>query len=207
MRFINLPNLLALLIFFLGVISFSNTLIRKNAPLNIDINSGKNLEVEQNTKLERIELVIFNPNSQGPFNSGSVRNIEPINLQVPASDNRRLEVILATLREAMSSDQACQDLEVSCEAKKTLWPQSLLSPQAFVTNFVSGKPIVILNFGLSHPVEASVGQEQALLDSIRETLNRNGISSTGQITKIYILVNGKASPTFLGHIALVSVLD
>ncbi len=88
-----------------------------------------------------------------------------------------------------------------------MWPQVLLVPQAFVTSFVSGKPIVILNFGLSYPIEVSVGQEQALLDSIRETLNRNGLNAGAQITKIHILINGEANPTFLGHVALVPVLD
>ncbi len=127
MRFINLPNLLALLILFLGVVSFSGTLIRKNAPLNIAINSEEDSEVDQDTKLERIELVIFNPNSQGPFNSSTVRNIEPISLQMPASDNRRLEVILSTLREAMSLDKACQGLEEGpVKQKKPCGPKYFL---------------------------------------------------------------------------------
>ncbi len=202
--FVNLPNLVTLLFFFLSVVSFSHNLLKQNASFESAlINSQENFEINQNTKSERVELVIFNPNSQGPFNLSFIRNIEIVNLQLPESDNRRFEVILAALRKAMGASQACKDL-ADCSIK-TLWPQSLLVPQVFVTSFVNDEPIAILNFGLDHPVEVSVGQEQALLNSINETLNRNSFNNL--LTNIHILVNGKISPTFLGHVALVPVLD
>ncbi len=207
LNFINLPNLVALLILFLGIASFSRSLLRQNTSFeNILVTSQEDFEVES-TKLERVELVIFNPNSQGPFNPSFVRDIEVVNLQVLESDSRRLEAILAALRKAMSIDQACQDLVEDCNLKKTLWPKSLLTPQVFVTSFVSDRPIAILNFGLDHPVQISAGQEQALLNSINETLNRNGLDSSNQLTDTYILINSKVSPTFLGHVALVTALN
>ena len=202
--FINLPNLLALLFFFLSVVSFSHSLLKQNASFeDTFLNLQEDLEVDQDTQLERIELVIFNPNSQGSFNLSFVKNIEIVDLQLPESDNRRFELILAALRKVMSASQACKGL-ADCNVK-TLWPQSLLVPQVFVTSFVNDEPIAILNFGLDHLVEVSVGQERALLNSINETLNRN--SSSNQLTNIHILVNGKVSPTFLGHVALVPTLD
>lgn len=207
-RFINLPNLLTLLVLGAGTISFFHTTFQQKTFLEeVVVSSSKDL-LSNEAKQERVELIIFNPNLQRSTRS-FIRYIEAVNLLLPQSDNRRLETILASLRDVMSEKQACQNLEMEkCRIKKTIWPIELLAPQVFVTNFISGQSIVIVNFALNATVKVSVKQEKALLNSIKETLNRNGfISNAQQLTNVYILINGEVPKTFLGHVALVPMLE
>ena len=182
---INPANLLGLLILICGIYSYTYSLKKPS------LNFAETLLADTQGVLikERITLVMYSPNAS---NTQLVRNIETLETTVGFNDNRRLENILATLK-----------------SKYLLWPRNLELPQVFVSDFTSGEPIVILNFAVKTPPAISIVQEQALLRSIKETLQRSGFKHQNrkELNQIHILVNGGTSPTFLGHVALPSRLD
>ncbi len=77
------------------------------------------------------------------------------------------------------------------------WPPSLTVP----TVFALGEGRVVLDFALSGAPQVSVATELQLLGSIRHTAARQGVSD------VFILVNGRTAPTFLGQVALPQSLD
>lgn len=81
--------------------------------------------------------------------------------------------------------------------EESLWPQELGAPRIFWL----GEGRAALDFVLSAPPRVTVAAEMQLLESIRRTAARQGVS------EVFVLINGRVSPTFLGQIALPGSLE
>lgn len=102
-------------------------------------------------------------------------------LSLPEAANARLHSLLSELRRLMLEQNA--------------WPAALPAPEVFVIQD-SSNPVAVLDFVLEQPLETAVATELQLLRALRSTLRRNGIDS------MVILINGRPSKTFLGHVAI-----
>ncbi len=79
----------------------------------------------------------------------------------------------------------------------SLWPKELGAPRVFWL----GEGRAALDFALRAPPKLTVATEMRLLESIRRTAARQGVS------QVFIMVNGRVPPTFLGQIALPGTLE
>lgn len=79
----------------------------------------------------------------------------------------------------------------------SLWPPELGAPRVFWL----GEGKAALDFTLSTPPRMTVAAEMQLLESIRRTAARGGVDD------VFILVNGRVPPTFLGQVALPDTLE
>lgn len=77
------------------------------------------------------------------------------------------------------------------------WPAELGAPHVFWL----GEGSAALDFPLRGAPNLSVAEEVRLLASVRQTAARQGVG------EVYILVNGRVPPTFLGQVALPQTLD
>ncbi len=77
------------------------------------------------------------------------------------------------------------------------WPRELGAPQVFWL----GNGRAALDFPLRGDPTVSVATELRLLESIRATAARGGAND------VFILVNGRVPPTFLGQVALPDTLE
>lgn len=133
------------------------------------------LTVGPSVELSAVEVVLVTVAEDGT--EGPVE----IDLELPAAPARRLEAILVALRERLVADG--------------VWPEGLGAPTVFVG--VEGAPnAAVLAFERDPRVAAEVTAELRLLASIRATVARQGID------RLELLVNGSASGTLLGHVAL-----
>lgn len=81
--------------------------------------------------------------------------------------------------------------------EEALWPEQLGAPQVFWL----GEGRAALDFPLTGTPVMSVAAEVRLLSSIRRTAVRQGAP------EVYILVNGRVPPTFLGQVTLTDTLE
>ena len=116
-------------------------------------------------------------------------------LQDTGGEIRSREVVLR------AADTPAARLGSSLRALKTwlgeAWPAELGAPKVFWL----GRGRAVLDFPLRGAPESAVASELQLLGSIRETAARQGV------TDVFIIVNGAASTTFLGQVALSQVLE
>jgi len=81
--------------------------------------------------------------------------------------------------------------------REGLWPRELGAPRVF---WLPGERAV-LDFPLGAAPGVAVSTEVLLLESIRQTAVRGGARD------VFILVNGRVPPTFLGQVALPGTLE
>lgn len=105
--------------------------------------------------------------------------------------------------ELRAADTAPARLAVTLRAlrswlrEEALWPRELGAPRVFWL----GEGRAALDFPLSVPLTVAVSTEMRLLESIRKTAARGGAND------VFILVNGRVPPTFLGQVALPDTLE
>ncbi len=128
--------------------------------------------------LQEVPLVLIDANG--------LEDTVMLELSLAADDGSKLAAILAALRELMLN--------------RGTWPQALLAPQVFVTTLARQR-VAVLDFDIERPLAVTIEIERQILESVRSTTLRNGMD------KLQILINGKVSPTFLGHLALETSLD
>jgi hypothetical protein len=106
-----------------------------------------------------------------------------LGVDVPAyqAANMRLQALYAELRDVL--------------IEENLWPEALSAPRVFIRPSPQGE-VAVLDFTLEAPVALTVADEWRLYLSLEQTALRQGIS------EIRVLIGGRASDTFLGHIAL-----
>ena len=136
-------------------------------------------------------LVTFSHEEGGelPRVRGIVSVVEPgglerqLSVDAPAyqAANLRLQALYAELRTLL--------------IEEGLWPEVLSAPRVFVYPLPRGE-VAVLDFALEAPAALTVAEEWRLYLSLEQTARRQGIG------EIRVLVNGRASDTFLGHIAL-----
>ena len=135
------------------------------------------------TQTENVELTLFTPGQDA-------RPVEhPVfaQLTLPEDPARRFALITAELR---------------AQTLPTLWPATLPAPTAFEVDTDNGaKSVAVLDFAADDTVAVDVETERLLLQSIETTLLRNGAD------RVQILVNHEETESFLGHVALVPVLE
>jgi hypothetical protein len=78
-----------------------------------------------------------------------------------------------------------------------LWPRELGAPRVFWL----GEGHAALDFPLREAPRMTVAAEMRLLESVRRTAARGGVG------EVFVLVNGRVPPTFLGQVALPDTLE
>lgn len=78
-----------------------------------------------------------------------------------------------------------------------LWPRELGAPRVFWL----GAGRAALDFPLRGTPRLTVAAEMRLLESVRRTAARGGVG------EVFVLVNGRVPPTFLGQVALPDTLE
>ena len=171
------PVLLGALVLLAGAVTVVQTLPASRPPLvELEDNLGASA-----TETE-VELALF---SSGQDERPVEHPVFAL-LALPEDAARRFELIIAKLR---------------AETFRTLWPQALPAPTAFAVETANGaQTVAVLNFAVGEDVALDVETERLLLQSIEATLLRNGAD------QVQILVNHEESESFLGHVALRSVL-
>ena len=85
------------------------------------------------------------------------------------------------------------------------WPRNLSAPRVFWLGEgsakASAKGRAALDFSLSGQVKVPVATEMWLLESVRQTAARQGVTDT------FFMVNGHVSETFLGQVSLPQTLE
>ena len=93
-------------------------------------------------------------------------------------------------------------VELRAQTLDSVWPTTLPAPVAFAVETDNGaKSVAVLDFAVDTPLAVDVETERLLLQSIQATLLRNGAD------RVQILVNHEETGSFLGHVALASVLE
>ncbi len=77
------------------------------------------------------------------------------------------------------------------------WPQELAAPRIFWLS--EGR--AALDFARRAPPSMTVAAEMQLLESIRRT------AASQEVGEVFVLVNGRVPPTFLGQVALPETLE
>ncbi len=77
------------------------------------------------------------------------------------------------------------------------WPQELAAPRVFWL----GEGRAALDFARRAPLTVTVAAEMQLLESIRRTAASQGVG------ELFVLVDGRVPPTFLGQVALPETLE
>ncbi|HEX7021693.1 MAG TPA: hypothetical protein VF171_02475 [Trueperaceae bacterium] len=106
---------------------------------------------------------------------------------LPDAESARLRAILAALKDVLGEDG--------------VWPDGLDIPTIFVVERFGRERVAVLDFQPPDDLAVTVEQEFQTLASIRRTLRAAGMDD------VEVLVNDKASPTFLGHVALDAKLE
>lgn len=119
-------------------------------------------------------------------NSEGLERPEFQTLALPEAEAARLEAIFAALREVL--------------VKESVWPEALPAPSVYLPDMTSRQRVAVLDFAVPASLPISVSEEQQILASLRNTALRNSVD------RIAIIINGKASETFLGHVAIESSL-
>lgn len=97
----------------------------------------------------------------------------------------------------LEPSQAVQSILESLQARyPDVWLEGLELRQVFSTTLLNGQNSIILNFLLEPHVHASVQEERALYNSIKQTLARNGYQ------QFFILINDAPSSVFINHVML-----
>ena len=176
--FLSAPALLGGLVLVAGVVTAVRTLPTPRPPL-------VQLEPSPDAPLipTEVELTLFSPGQGG-------RPVEQpvfVQLTLPEDATGRFERLAAELRAQLLA---------------TLWPAALPAPTAFAVDTANGaQTVVVLDFSVDAQVAVDVETELLLRQSIESTLLRNGAD------RVQILVNHAESVSFLGHVALPSVLE
>lgn len=121
------------------------------------------------------------------YNQDLLERTTYVTLEVPDDPQGDLLAIIAALREELRAEG--------------IWPEELPEPQLFLPELTGGERVAVLDFALREAVYTSITQERRLLESLKSTLRRNDID------RLHIMIDGRPSPTFLGHIALPQALD
>jgi hypothetical protein len=107
-------------------------------------------------------------------------------LALPSTTNQRyrkiLEALEVTMREA------------------GVWVDGVNVQEVFLVERPEVR-LAVVDFAVTDEAAASVREERAMLDALRETLARNNIDG------VRVFVNGAVPETFLGHIAVASSLE
>lgn len=172
------PVLLGALVLLAGAVTVVRTVPASRPPL-VELEDSLGASA---TETENVELALF---SSGQDERPVEHPVFAL-LALPKDAARRFELIIAELR---------------AETLQTLWPQALPAPTAFAVEIANGaQTVAVLDFAVGEDVALDVETERLLLQSIEATLLRNGAD------QVQILVNHEESESFLGHVALRSVL-
>lgn len=110
-----------------------------------------------------------------------------VDLELPTDPARRFAAVVAALRAQASPD---------------LWPEALPAPTAFAVETANGtQTVAVLDFAVDAEMAVDVETEELLLQSVTSTLLRNGAD------RVQVLVNHEQGESFLGHVAIASVLE
>ncbi len=107
-------------------------------------------------------------------------------LELPTGSNRRYRAILDALQRAME--------------EAGVWVAGVRVQEVFLVERTNER-VAVIDMAVDAQAAASVQEELAMLEALRQTLQRNNIDS------MRVFVNGQAADTFLGHIAVLSDLD
>ncbi len=172
------PVLLGTLVLLAGLVTAVRTLPTARPPL-VQLEPGPDTPPVRT----EVELTLFTP---GP-GERPVEHPVFVQLALPEDATRRFETITAELR---------------AQTLPTLWPAPLPAPTAFSVATANGaQTVAVLDFTIDDAVVLDVETERLLLQSIEATLLRNGAD------RVQVLVNHQEAESFLGHVALVPVLE
>ncbi len=170
-----LPTLLGALILVAGVLALSRSQVPTPEP-------------PPNVTLERLP--------REPFRAvlllqlGSEVRTRDVVLLASATPGARLGSSLRALRQWLVN-------ETNGAGETSPWPSQLGAPSVFWL----GGGRAVLDFPLRGAPSVAVSTELRLLESVRLTAERQGV------TELFFLVNGETPPTFLGQVALPQTLE
>ncbi|CAN5828510.1 hypothetical protein BH24DEI2_BH24DEI2_16330 [soil metagenome] len=132
--------------------------------------------------VENIELVLLE-RGEG---ERAVEHPVFVDMELPTDPARRFAALTAALRAQAGP----------------VWPDTLSAPTAFAVETANGtQTVAVLDFTVDAEIALDVETEELLVQSIESTRLRNGAD------RVQILVNHQESTSFLGHVALASVLE
>ncbi len=117
------------------------------------------------------------------WQTGSEVQTREVELRAADTAPARLGATLRALREWLRETSA--------------WPQELAAPRVFWL----GEGRAALDFARRAPPTITVAAEMQLLESIRRTAASQGVG------ELFVLVNGRVPPTFLGQVVLPETLE
>lgn len=107
-------------------------------------------------------------------------------VELPRTTNQRYRKILEALEQSMRA--------------AGVWVDGVSVHEVFLVERPDAR-LAVVDFAVDVNAAASVREEQAMLDAIRETLIRNNLDD------VRVFVNGEMPETFLGHVAVRSSLE
>ena len=173
-----LPLLFGLLVFGLGAFVFVRARLNLAAQVNVSRVDVSLRAPAEALVSERVSLTLID-------RDGLERTVFQ-DLELPSTTNQRyrriVEALAVTMRET------------------GVWVDGVNVQEVFLVERPEAR-VAVVDFTVTEDAAASVREERAMLNALRETLARNNIDS------VRVFVNGAVPETFLGHIATSSSLE
>ena len=173
-----LPLLIGVLVFGLGAFVFVRARLDLAAQIAVSRANVSLRAPAQALVSERISLTLID-------RDGLERTVYQ-DVDLPSTTNQRYRKILEALELAMR--------------EAGVWADGVSVQEVFLLERPDAR-LAVVDFAVAAEAAASVREERAMLNAIRETLARNNIDG------VWVFVNGEAPETFLGHIAVASALE
>lgn len=173
-----LPLLVGVLVFGVGAFVFVRARLALSAQVQVarvDVSLQSPAEALVS---ERISLTLID-------RDGLERTVYQ-DLELPSTTNQRYRKILQALKAAMQ--------------EAGVWVDGVSVQEVFLVERPESR-LAVVDFAVTDEAAASVREERAMLDAMRETLARNNIDG------VRVFVNGDVPETFLGHVAVASSLE